>query len=341
MPNLTQNLGLKKPLLNETADIDVLNENFDTIDSAISGKANVNHTHTKIQISDFSHTHTISDVTNLQTQLDGKASTSHTHTKADITDFAHTHNINEITNLFNTFYAGTTTNSSNNYSVTVSGITSYQEGLCIAVKINADSTGAATININGLGAKSIKKANGNDVSAGNLKANSIYTLRYNGTNFILQGEGGEYGTATADKVLAGYTIGTESGLISGTMPNNGAVIITPSANDQAIPAGYHNGSGKVSAIPSSYKKYATGTTTLIPGDGYGVINVSGLGFKPRIIFLVTGWASWLHFESWKAGYITSLTSADGDKALVKTGDGFYTTQRVGSSGTTATYYCWE
>ena len=69
------------------------------------------------------------------------------------------------------------------------------DGLCVAVKINVQNTGVSTINVNGLGAKSIKKANGNDVASGNLKAGSIYTLRYNGTNFILQGEGGEYGTA--------------------------------------------------------------------------------------------------------------------------------------------------
>jgi hypothetical protein len=42
------------------------------------------------------HTHTISDVTNLQTTLDGKAATVHTHTKSQITDFAHTHTIADL-----------------------------------------------------------------------------------------------------------------------------------------------------------------------------------------------------------------------------------------------------
>jgi hypothetical protein len=35
----------------------------------------------------------------IQTQLNGKAATSHTHTKSQITDFAHTHAISEVTNL--------------------------------------------------------------------------------------------------------------------------------------------------------------------------------------------------------------------------------------------------
>jgi hypothetical protein len=82
--------------------------------------------------------------------------------------------------------------SANAYTVTLNPApTSYVEGMAIAVKINVDNTGASTIDVNGLGAKAIKKSNGNDVSAGNLKAGSIYTMRYNGTNFILQGEGSD------------------------------------------------------------------------------------------------------------------------------------------------------
>lgn len=86
---------------------------------------------------------------------------------------------------------GVATGSANAYEVTINPApTSYVEGMAIVIKINVDNTGPSTINVNGLGAKAIKKPNGNDVSAGNLKSGSIYTLRYNGANFILQGEGG-------------------------------------------------------------------------------------------------------------------------------------------------------
>ena len=97
---------------------------------------------------------------------------------------------------------------------------SYYEGLCFAFKNETQNTGAVTINVNGMGAKAIKKPNGNDLPAGFLKAGSIYTVRYNGSNFILQGEGGEYGTAQPEHVLQGYTIGTEQGIVVGTMPDN-------------------------------------------------------------------------------------------------------------------------
>ena len=49
--------------------------------------AETSHTHTKSEITNFTHTHSISDITTLQTTLNGKANTSHTHTTSEITDF--------------------------------------------------------------------------------------------------------------------------------------------------------------------------------------------------------------------------------------------------------------
>lgn len=80
--------------------------------------------------------------------------------------------------------------SANAYTVTLNPApTSYVEGMAIVLKINVDNTGASTLNVNGLGAVGLKRSDGSNFTAGMLKANSIYTFRYNGTNFILQGEG--------------------------------------------------------------------------------------------------------------------------------------------------------
>ncbi len=87
--------------------------------------------------------------------------------------------------------------------------TSYYDGLCFAFKNVTQNTGAVTINVNGLGAKAVKKPNGNDVAAGNLKAGSVYTVRYNGTNFILQGSDSS-GNATPDDVRAGKTFSNDN-----------------------------------------------------------------------------------------------------------------------------------
>lgn len=115
---------------------------------------------------------------------------------------------------------GTTAGTGTAYTVTLNPAPqALVDGLRVTVKIHTDNTGAATLNVNGLGAKPLKKSGGNDFSAGQLKTGSIYTFVYNGTNFIAQGEGGEYGTAGAADVLTGKTIGTDNGLVNGTMPD--------------------------------------------------------------------------------------------------------------------------
>lgn len=109
------------------------------------------------------------------------------------------------------------TGTANTYAVTISPAPSqYTDGLAIAVKINVDSTGAATLNVNGLGARPLRKANGNN--ALNLKRNGIYTFRYNSatTAFILQGEGGN-GNAQPGDVLMGKTFSNDYGDQTGTM----------------------------------------------------------------------------------------------------------------------------
>lgn len=142
-----------------------------------------------------------------------------------------------------------TASGTNTYTVSVPGISSLTEGLSIKVKFTNANTGAATLNVNSLGTKSIVKSNGNALINGNIKAGQICHLVYTGSNFQLLGEGGEYGTAQVGDVLSGKTIGTESGLITGTMPNRGAIsnTITTQNGQIAVPQGYHNGSGTVKA----------------------------------------------------------------------------------------------
>ena len=108
----------------------------------------------------------------------------------------------------------TTTNSGNTYSA-VLGLTSLVDGQPAKVKCNADSTGNVLLNPDGLGNKSVVKANG--VAVTNWKANGIYTMAYNITtgNFILQGEGGS-GDAIASDLLLGKKASTDAGDIVGT-----------------------------------------------------------------------------------------------------------------------------
>lgn len=155
----------------------------------------------------------------------------------------------------------------NDYTGIITGLKEYKEPLGLAVKIPNNSTGACTININGLGAKAILKANGNAVT--NLNANSIYTMRYNGTNFILQGEGGS-GNATAADILAGKTASTDAGDIIGEAPNNGAINAALNAGQsKVIPKGYTEG-GTITANSLASQTQATaGAGDILSGkDAY-------------------------------------------------------------------------
>ncbi|MEK4495087.1 hypothetical protein [Ureibacillus sp. FSL W8-0352] len=166
------------------------------------------------------------------------------------------------------------TNVGNVYSVTLSPAPNeYKEGMGLVVKINADSLPEPTyINVNGLGAIPIKKANGGDVKI--LNANGIYSLRYSAGNFILQGEGGG-GTATEADLLEGKTAVSDAGDLIGTMKNNGAVTITPGQSDIIIPQGYHNGQGVVKKVEFDASKVLTGT--MIAGKAGTMPNRGSIG----------------------------------------------------------------
>lgn len=109
------------------------------INTALTGKANTNHTHS------------ITNITNLQSQLDGKANSVHTHddryyTETEIdeklngkADSNHTHSIGDVTNLqskLDTIPSLTST------SITVSGtdnqgtITFYKFGKIVIMELN-------------------------------------------------------------------------------------------------------------------------------------------------------------------------------------------------------------
>jgi len=73
--------------------------------------------------------------------------------------------------------------------------TTYKLGLGISFKNKIENTNSVTINVDSLGDKPIVKSDGTALVSGDLKADSIYTVRYNGVSFILQGERGGLGSS--------------------------------------------------------------------------------------------------------------------------------------------------
>jgi hypothetical protein len=79
--------------------------NVDKVDGYdASAFAQASHTHTKSQITDFSHksTHSTGGNDSLSPSDIGAAAASHTHTKSQITDFAHSHTKSDITDFAHT-----------------------------------------------------------------------------------------------------------------------------------------------------------------------------------------------------------------------------------------------
>lgn len=64
-------------------------------------------------------------------------------------------------------------------------ITAYSTTALVAVKIKANNTGAATLDIDGLGAKAIKKNGSTDLEADDLVADKVALFVYDGTQFQL------------------------------------------------------------------------------------------------------------------------------------------------------------
>lgn len=62
----------------------------------------------------------------------------------------------------------------------------YVEGQEFSFKANTANTGAATLNVNGLGAKTIVKGVNTTLADNDILADQIVTVRYDGTNFVLQ-----------------------------------------------------------------------------------------------------------------------------------------------------------
>jgi len=80
--------------------------------------------------------------------------------------------------------ATATTGSSNAY-VLSSGLTlaAYATGLTLRIIPNFTNSGAATINVDGLGAKNVTKLGATAVASGDITSGRIYTLGYDGTQF--------------------------------------------------------------------------------------------------------------------------------------------------------------
>ena len=108
----------------------------------------------------------------------------------------------------------------------------YVEGMVVEFKASASNTGAATVKLDALTAKNIKKVSGGskvDLEAGDLSNGIVYRFVYDGTDFVMTASSG--GGGSSDQFCHGW------GIIDGT----GAVSLRNASNVSGVA---DNGAGQ-------------------------------------------------------------------------------------------------
>lgn len=102
-------------------------------------------------------------------------------------------------------------------------LTSYATGMMVIFTPANNCTGATTINIDSLGAKSIVKGDGTALESGDLQASTVHFMLYDGTNFVL-----------INPLSFNLVNGTLSGTLSvtGAMTLNGALTTDNTTADE-------------------------------------------------------------------------------------------------------------
>ncbi len=130
-------------------------------------------------------------------------------------------------------------------------ITAYTTGMVINFKANTANTGAATLNVNGVGAVTIKKQHDLDLATGDIESGQIVTVVYDGTNFQMQSQ---------VAITPITQTGTEIYGVDAGASDTYAITLTPA------PAAYATG------MIVNFKANTANT-------GAATLNVNGLGAK--------------------------------------------------------------
>jgi hypothetical protein len=160
-------------------------------------------------------------------------------------------------------------------TATMTGLTAYTTGLTVIIKPANNSTGAATINIGSLGAKSIVKGDGTALESGDLQASVEHVMVYDGTNFVLLNPMSfslVNGTLSGTLGVTGLT--TLAALTAtGALTLNGALTTDNTTADEVgfkgIPFNNQNGNYTLvltDAGKTIYKTSGAGNTITIPAN---------------------------------------------------------------------------
>jgi hypothetical protein len=108
-------------------------------------------------------------------------------------------------------YLGTSGGAANVQTLTPTiALTTYSTGQVFAFAGGFANTGSTSINISGLGAKTIKRQNGRALVGGEIAVSTVYQIMYNGTDFIILNPSSEW--LTWGPAYTGFTVNPSSPL---------------------------------------------------------------------------------------------------------------------------------
>ena len=104
-------------------------------------------------------------------------------------------------------FQATDSGSANTYAIALTpAVTAYVAGQVFHFKAANASSGASTLNVNGLGAKNIKKKNDQAIAAGDIEEDAIVSVIYDGTSFQMLSQLG-----TSAGSMSSWTLSGDSG----------------------------------------------------------------------------------------------------------------------------------
>lgn len=160
--------------------------------------------------------------------------------------------LNITSTLNTTFCYGIDTGTADNYAISVSNVSNYQEGSVYLVKPIHDNIGTSTLNINNMGVKTIKKNLSSDLESGDIVTGQPFLVMYDGTNFQFIGGGNstrgiEIIPAATDSTIGGVIVSTGLSVdVDGTL----SVTVPYTTDEQTKLSGIETGANNYT-LPSS------------------------------------------------------------------------------------------
>lgn len=204
--------------------------------------------------------------------------------------------------------------SANTYAIApTTPLLAYAAGVTVSITIAHTSTGPSTMNVSGLGAKSIKKLDGTvAITKGDLVSGGTYSMIYDGTNFVVQvpvqranGELHVNGNSGNNTITAGFmprrvrfewtyqtlgtsaaTAGTGQGtwLVGGTYSEVYTYNSNSSGSAQAMQAASNAIAVVTGQASTNFSAFFSGAVGNLTDTGFDLIMTNATGSTP-VVFI--------------------------------------------------------